>query len=95
MAHDRLVQARIVHGRQRCQQFVVRVDEALLRLFPGRSAEIVDGHPVFTVRQLCRIAVQPSQTGAFPGADVLRQLPNRMRAGNRTRRGLFRRHTFE
>ena len=60
MVHDRLVQARIVKRRNLFQQLIVRVDQPLFSLLPRRFAEVVQRHPVFTVRQLRRIAIKPS-----------------------------------
>src|SRR5689334_12255981 len=71
------------------------VDQLLLRRFPRCVARVVDGFPIFSVSELRWIAVEPAQARALPRCDVQRQLPYRMRARNRMRRGLLCRDSIQ
>ena len=67
----------------------------LFRTFPGGFARIGDGPPVFVLGELGRIAFESSSARVFPGSDVQRQFPDRVRAWNRMRRGLRCRHAVQ
>src|SRR4051794_12815481 len=71
------------------------VDQLLPRCFPGCVTRVVDWFPIFRVSELCWIALEPAQARALPCRDVQRQLPDRMCAGNRMRRGFLRRDSFQ
>src|SRR5690349_18277348 len=71
------------------------VDQLLFRRFPRCVARVVDWLEIFRFSELRGIAVESPQTRALPRRDMQRQLPDRMRARNRMRRGLLRRHTFQ
>src|ERR1044071_2338640 len=65
------------------------IDQLLFCTFPCGIALVVDWPEVFLVCESSRIAIQTSQAGPFPSFDVHRQLPDRVRAGNRMCCSLF------
>ena len=71
------------------------IDQLLFCALPCRVTRVVDWLPVFLVGELSRVTVETSQASAFPRFDVHRQLPDRVSAGNRMRRGLLRSHSIQ
>src|SRR5690606_23284196 len=73
----------------------MREFELLARLLPAFRADVLDGRPVTVFRFTRGLAREAMADLVLPGGQVEHQLPDAVRAGDRTRRRLLPRDAFE